>query len=347
MQFFYDKADSVLQLNDLQCPSAKRCVASGLLTDKRGREKGAIVRTSDGGEHWSLEEVGERPSSIFLLNDTLGWMVTNHGIWITDDGGQTWEKQIALKGILRAHFLNREHGFAIGYPRAVYETVDGGKKWSKLEIAASQPTATANTVYDCIAFSGDHGVIIGKVAPRQDDRDPIWLNPNAAHTQQQHESTSIMLETLDRGQHWSASANPAFGDVTQMFITKGGFALALVEYHDYYSLPSRVLKVEFGVPKPLVVFDQADRAVSDIVPLDGGGALLAAIQPPGNSNQVPIPAKLRMVRSENLRDWMEDDVDYRAVASRAVVAAPDRNHAWVATDTGMILALVDTGTPAR
>jgi hypothetical protein len=35
------------------------------------------------------------------------------------------------------------------------------------------------------------------------------------------------------------------------------------------------------------------------------------------------------------------DVDYRAVAQRAIIAAPDAQHMWVATDTGAILTRVD------
>ena len=33
------------------------------------------------------------------------------------------------------------------------------------------------------------------------------------------------------------------------------------------------------------------------------------------------------------------DVDYRAVARRAYLAAPDAANVWAATDTGMILKL--------
>ena len=40
------------------------------------------------------------------------------------------------------------------------------------------------------------------------------------------------------------------------------------------------------------------------------------------------------------------DVDYRAVAQRAVLAAWDAQHVWVATDTGMILGRVDGKTSA-
>jgi len=73
--------------------------------------------------------------------------------------------------------------------------------------------------------------------------------------------------------------------------------------------------------------------------LPDGGALIASVEPPGNSNQVPIPGKLKILRSKNLTLWEEMDVDYRADAQRAIIAAPDAQHAWVATDTGMILAL--------
>jgi hypothetical protein len=49
-----------------------------------------------------------------------------------------------------------------------------------------------------------------------------------------------------------------------------------------------------------------------------------------------------MLVSSNRKVWLEMDVDYRAVAQRAILAAPDAAHVWVATDTGMILNLVDT-----
>jgi hypothetical protein len=39
----------------------------------------------------------------------------------------------------------------------------------------------------------------------------------------------------------------------------------------------------------------------------------------------------------DLTTWLELPVDYRALANRVYLAAPDENHMWVATDTGMIL----------
>ena len=73
-----------------------------------------------------------------------------------------------------------------------------------------------------------------------------------------------------------------------------------------------------------VIFAEKDRAVTDIATLPDGGALLATIEPPGSSNQVPIPGKLKMLRSANLKVWEEMNVDYRAVAQRATIAVSMR-----------------------
>jgi len=44
--------------------------------------------------------------------------------------------------------------------------------------------------------------------------------------------------------------------------------------------------------------------------------------------------------------WREMDIDYRAVAQRAMLAVIDPQHIWVATDTGMILSLADAANKA-
>jgi len=63
------------------------------------------------------------------------------------------------------------------------------------------------------------------------------------------------------------------------------------------------------------------------------------VEPPGRLRSAPIPGKVRMLSSTNLKDWVEMPVDYRAVAQSLVLAGPDAEHLWVATDTGMILRL--------
>jgi hypothetical protein len=70
IQYFYDRADEVFNIRDIQCPSAERCIAAGVIEDKDGHQKGATVLTSDGGKHWSLAEVRERPVSLFLRSES-------------------------------------------------------------------------------------------------------------------------------------------------------------------------------------------------------------------------------------------------------------------------------------
>ena len=92
------------------------------------------------------------------------------------------------------------------------------------------------------------------------------------------------------------------------------------------------------------VFKKKDRLVTDaaiFVGAEGGArAFLAAVEPPG---QAAFGADSRQshgcFRALILKDWVEMPVDYRAVAQSLVLAGPDAEHLWAATDTGMILRL--------
>lgn len=339
IQFFYDKAGSSLSIQDLKCPSASRCIAAGSIEDRKGHARGTVISTSDGGQNWSLSEVSEEPISLFFLNESLGWMAASRGVWSTTDGGRNWKKLEDLrKGILELYFLSPSHGYAIGFPKAVYETANGGKSWAKLAAADRPETGLQNTVYECISFQGAHGIIAGSATPLGIDETPPWLNPKEARIHRERPATAVVLETMDSGAHWDASSTSLYGRLSQMVTLKDGFALALFEYHNYYTLPSRVYKVKFRTSSD-VIFAERDRAVTDIALLPDGAALIAAVEPPGSSNQVPIPGRLKMLRSQNLKVWEEMDVDYKAVAQRATIAVPDAEHQWVATDTGMILML--------
>jgi photosystem II stability/assembly factor-like uncharacterized protein len=345
MQYFYDKADSGFDIRDIQCASAARCIAVGVIEDKNGRQRGAILLTTDGGQHWTLDNFNERPLSLFLLDDSTGWMVTDRGMWMTEESGRAWKKLDALKGIVETHFLDRMHGFAVGYPKAIYETVDGGKKWTKVAAADRPPGKAEETIYNCMAFAGQQGAIVGRISSDKEDQTPLWLNPSTARFRREYGAPSVFLETFDGGKNWESQASSMTGAITRLRFSKSGFVVALVEYHNYYELPSSVVKVALGAHTAQTIFGERDRAVTDIALLPDGGGLIAAVEPPGNSNQVPIPGKLKMLKSGNLKVWEEMNVDYRAVAQSATLAAPDAQHAFVATDTGMILAL--ESTPAR
>ena len=52
-----------------------------------------------------------------------------------------------------------------------------------------------------------------------------------------------------------------------------------------------------------------------------------------------IPEKVQVLTSKDLDNWTPIPVDYRAEATTAILASSDDTHLWMATDSGMILAL--------
>ncbi len=343
MQFYYNKDQSNLDIRDLKCPSAQRCIAAGVLIERNDHERGSVLVTSDGGKQWSFIDFKDRPLSMFFLNESVGWIAAEHGVWETEESGRAWKKVEGLKkGILRVYFINRSHGYAIGFPNALYETTDGGKTWPRLRAASDVTLAKSEGIsYDCIDFLGNHGLILGRVIGPGSERIPVWMDPQQGARRRAPKSMVVGLETFDGGKTWKPATGSAYGILAEMKLAGDGLAVLLFQYKDNFSVPSDVVKVKFGSKPPESVFSEQDRAVTDFLMLPGE-TFVAAVATPGNSNQVPIPGKLKILRSTNLKVFAEMETDYRAVAQRAVLAAADAHHIWVATDTGMILNLVET-----
>jgi hypothetical protein len=349
IQYLYDQAGSNFDIRDIACPSAQLCVAAGVITDQKDRPQGAVVLTSDGGRHWSRYEVRDQPFSLFFLDEKLGWMVTDHGLWSTADGGRTWNRVMYRKGILQAYFLDANHGYIAGTASLVDETLDGGKTWTKMPqagtaSAGARPGIDPRAVtYDSITFQGPHGIIIGEIDPSV--AAPKQLKGSEDTEHQPVKQHVIALETLDGGKKWITGSIPLEAGLGRLRISKLGFALVLAVYTDARSkLASAVFQTPLAKLNPRLIFGQRDRAVTDVGVLDDGGGIVVAVEPPGNSPHVPVPGKLKILESPDLTlgqepMWQEMDVDYRAVAQVAVVAVADANHIWVATDTGAILGL--------
>jgi hypothetical protein len=236
-------------------------------------------------------------------------------------------------------FLDALHGFAAGAPKAVEETRDGGKTWARVAAADEPPANPEESDYYWIVFpTPRHGFILGEISPRF-TRAPAWMDPERARFRYRRPSQTILIETEDGGKNWKASASSNLGDVQR--IRSGGpdFALALVGLREFADYPSEVFRLDLKTRKALSVFREAHRSVVDAAVLPAGETFLACIERPGRLNELPIPGKLKILRSNGLKTWSEMDVDYRAVAGSATLAAPDADHIWVATDTGMILKL--------
>lgn len=153
MQYLYDEVKSSLNIDDLQFPSASRGVAVGVITEGNSRKPVALV-TSDGGAHWQATPLKEEPFSLFFLNDSVGWMVTEKGIWRTSESGKSWIKQPkAPAAALRVYFADENTGWAACTNRTVLETHDGGLHWTPLSATYNEPGNPLYSAYSWIAFA--------------------------------------------------------------------------------------------------------------------------------------------------------------------------------------------------
>ena len=349
LQHFHDEEQSSFAISSLQFASGERGVAAGDLIDRRSKVNPAMLATSDAGRTWSRVDIKETPLSLFFLNDTTGWMSTPKGIWKTAEAGRSWTKLSGLKEALHIHFADENRGWAVGARKRILETSDGGRKWTRIA-ALDQVKATEEyTAFNWIVFADqNNGMIAGaSVPPRRGMPDdyhfPEWMDPEAAERRRQWPSMTIFLETRDGGRSWTSSQTSMFGRISRIRLAPDGAGLGLIEFRDSFEWPSEVFQINWKTGKSSRVFRRKEQVVTDIALLPSGRAYVAAIESPGKLRRSPVPAKLRILKSDNLQDWVEMEVDYRATARRATFAVVDEQRIWVATDTGMILKLERDG----
>jgi len=337
VQYFYDKNESALEIRDFRCPSAEHCVAAGVLSFAKRNPQPVALLTDDGGAHWSQADLREEPQALAFLDERTGWMATDEAVWKTGDGGHKWSRLAKLAGLEAIYFPDENHGFAAGYPKAAYETADGGKTWTKIGAASEVDTFGRATVYDCIAFSGrEHGFILGHSQNTSGGQAPAWLDPQRAQRRGGSASARILLETKDGGKTWKSFVKMGKSGLIQIVPGPAETALGLFDFPDFAELGTEVRKLDLSNNEQHDSFAAANRLVTGMA-LFAGEGLLAAVEVNGQLKDLPIPGKLAMIESEDLENWTEMSVDYRAVARRAMISGPDPQHVWVATDTGMIL----------
>ena len=318
-----------LEFTDLAFPSAERGIAVGVTRDAQGRDKQAIaLLTHDGGTIWNQVTLEERPVSLFFLDDARGWMVTAQGIWKTEDSGFGWMRlsRHAQDSIERVWFLDSMHGFAVGREKAVLETRDGGSRWSPVPEAAEPTGNPAYTSYTQIAFAdAQRGLIVGSGKPPASDK-----------AQRQVPTMTVQLQTLNGGVVWASSAAPLFGQVSGLKLARSD-GLIVFSYADTFEVPSEVYRLELRTGGTTSVFKQKDRLVTGMA-LFTGQAFLALTEP--KARRDPGRGKVRILTTTDFVKWIEMKMDRRATAARVLLAGPDAEHLWAATDTGMLLKLV-------
>ena len=340
VQYFYDEDKSNLVVTDLQFASATRGVAVGVV-QKGKREDPVAVVTADGGAHWDTVPLKEVPVSLFFLNDNLGWMVTEKGLWQTTEAGKNWRKLPKLPAPAnRVYFTGEKTGWAACSRKTVLETRNGGETWAPVAAAHDQPGARETSVFNWIAFANSQfGLIVGFNQPRRAvEQFPSWMDPQEAINRRETPHLSYTLGTTDGGKTWKSSAASLFGNVTRVRLGPQGGGVGLIQYADSFRYPSEVYQIDWKSGKSATVYHDKQFAISDLWMIADGTVYLGGTVANGELRSV-IPGRVQVLKSRDLKTWTEQEVDYRAVARQVVFSGADPDNLWMATDSGMILKL--------
>jgi Photosynthesis system II assembly factor YCF48 len=339
--YFHDADDSVLNFVDLKFPTARRGIAIGVLVEK-GKQRGVAVTTNDGGVSWQVNPLQELPVSLFFLNESLGWMVTDGGVWRTQEAGRDWRKIKPVKWMNQVEFFDANHGFLTGRRKQILETFDGGKNWVKLPVLEKLESSADYTTFSEMAFSGKYGMITGGSRPPRTNSGelPEWMESYSKSRRREWPNLMIVLSTSDSGKTWIPTTSSLFGRVERIRLEQEwSQGLVLLNFDNAFSVPSEVLKLDPRTGASTSIYRKKDRAITDVLLTGKEKVLLAGYEPLGELHSVPVPGKVKIVKSNDMQTWQEMDVDYRAVARNVTLAASPDGSFWAATDTGIILKL--------
>ena len=147
-----------------------------------------------------------------------------------------------------------------------------------------------------------------------------------------------VVVTRDGGQTWHSASTSLFGQVTRARFSADGPGLGLLEHGDSAAYPSEVYKLDWTTGENETVFRDKRCFITDVWLTREGTSYLAGIEMTGKVRSI-APGNVKVFASADMGTWTEMEVDYRAVARRAMLSGAGERDLWLATDNGMILKL--------
>ncbi len=92
-----------------------------------------VLRTTDGGENWTLVPTSDDCEAVFFINEMEGWVCGNDGMILhSTNGGASWTPQNSGVGekIRDIWFADEDNGWAGGRDGLLIHTTDGGLNWN-------------------------------------------------------------------------------------------------------------------------------------------------------------------------------------------------------------------------
>jgi photosystem II stability/assembly factor-like uncharacterized protein len=336
--FFFDKPKADFAIADFACPSRSMCLAVGRIEQLAQLPYPYGVITRDGGDHWTPCRPPDFPISLFFLNDQMGWMVTERGIWQTRDAAAHWKKVKSGLGFLAVFFTGPEHGWLVGQRRQFEETSDGGAHWTAVpRVADDLARPPANIVFEYVHFSDSlHGVVVGEVSWTPDSFPPAWVDPQTAQFRPPPDGGVSGCQTADGGRTWacgSVGLHQSLMAVAFPDADRGWLVFAPAKPTDVYT---EVTERNWSAWKSIRLYHVDGARISDLSTGPGGRPVVAAVQVSGKLLDTPMPGRVRIFIGNDFSTLHEETVDYRAVARRITLASAGSEW-FAATDTGMIL----------
>lgn len=194
-------------------------------------DNGYLAWTGDGGRNWTKQEIGtqETINEIYFRNDDNGYLVAGKKLYMTRDGGRSWQDIRIYKAgdfrggspeFLSIRFADKKRGIVIGsvlnsqgrvIDSLVMRTEDGGETWQRVIVPSKKELYHLDFVGSSKCWIvGDEGLVLASSnggASFQTQRSGVVLDLYNVDFRDENEgyivgSKGTILRTENGGANW-------------------------------------------------------------------------------------------------------------------------------------------------